>query len=260
MPEFVGGNVISEQEFAANLQALLLRTGRQRRLTVGTIVGDIRTKSWPENAIAGQPTRVIFIANVKLREFEGQPILQDVLVSNQAHQLVAGSAADGTPVTVELSGSGTATIIGRAAYQGSLHAVDYYTLADIDGQEMEFTYGLRLLDVDDLDPALLTDLNTWRGGQGLPLFNAGEKYFLDPQVDFHGPTYFPGYIGLLDGGRFISEVFGLVCVEVRTQRDWYDDNVTNPAGDWWYGTPDDFPNQDPWYAEIAEISCGVPAP
>lgn len=251
---FVGGSVLTEQEFRQNLEALIARTGRKRRLTIGTLVGTIRTKVWPENAIAGQPTRTTFVTSVKLNEFDGYPLLQDVLVSNQAQQLIAGSAAEGTPVTVELSATGTATVIGRAAYQSIQTAVDYYTLAALDGQQMEYTYGLRLKQISDLDPTLLADLNTWRTDQGLGIFTDTQIYFEDPQIDFHGPRYWVAYIGLLDGGRF-NAALRLTCAQQTNPRDWYDDTVTSPDGDWWYGTPTPYPGQDPWYAETKEVVC-----
>lgn len=245
-----------ESRFRDNLRALVSQFSKgQRRLTVGTLVGSVRTKSFPENPIAGQPVRVVFVADVRLREFTGQPIARDVLITNQAHQLVSGSDAEGTPVTLEISPSGAMTVVARAGFQSDTLSSSFYTVEDLDGVEMEFAVGLRLRNVDDLDPALLVDLNAWRVAHGKVALLAGEKYFLDPQADVHGERYFLAYIGLTDGGRFLGAAVGLVCQSVTISRDWYDDDVSSPDGDWWYGTPNAFPGQDPWYASRTEVQC-----
>lgn len=235
MPQVsVGGPAYTQQEFRDKLLYVLDQAApSQRRLVLGILVGDVRTKAYPENPIAGQPTRVRFVANVKLIGMEGQPIVVDALMSNQAQQLITGSSADGTPVTVEIAASGTVTIIARAAYNRSTHSVSYHTVADLDGQEMEYVFGLRIRNFDDLDVILRGLLNAWRIALGKAPFVYGlnSKFFLDPQVDYHGETYFQGYIGPDDGGRFQAALLGLTCSEVTTYRDWYD------SGPWLSYTP-----------------------
>ena len=228
LTRYIGGSKEAESEFAGNLKALLKKEAEGgRRLTVGTLIGGVRTKNFPENPIAGQSVRVIFVCNVRLREFPTEPVIQDAFVSNQAQQLVTGSDADGTPVTCEISASGTVTIIGRAAYNGPQSAVDYYAVTDVAGVDMSFVFGLRLKNVSDLDASFLTDLNAYRVGQGLVAFTDADQYLEDPSIDFHGPTYYQAYIGLNDGGRFFSESLGLTCREVTTRRDLFRTDFTD---------------------------------
>lgn len=245
------------ERFRQNLSLLVAKSAAGgRRFTVGTIVGDVRTKQYPDNAIAGQPVRIIFVADVRLREFQGQPIARDVLVSNQAHQLVTGSAANNSPVTVEITKSGTMTVVGRAGFASDDRVTDYFTIDDVDGLNLDFAIGLRLREIDDLDPALLALVNEWRADNGLVAFVGGDVYAEDPQVDVHGENYYPGYLGLTDGGRFLDATVGVICSIVTTRRDWYDDDVDDPAGDWWYGTPNAFSSSlDPWYAQSREVVC-----
>ena len=264
LTRYVGGSKEAESEFAANLRGLLQRSFKGgRRFTVGTLIGGVRTKSYPENPISGQSVRVIFVANVRLREFATEPVVQDAFVSNQAQQLVTGNDADGTPVTVEISESGTVTIIGRAAYQGPQTSVDYYRVDDINGVDMSFVFGLRLKNTSDLDAAFLTDLNTYRTGQGLTAFGTADPYLEDPSIDFHGPTYYQGYIGLNDGGRFFTEALGLVCSDVTVKRDLFRvdfSDVTTAGFDPWYDS-ESLPiegfseTDDPWYAQHTRTQC-----
>ena len=257
-PAYIPGNMSTQaaQKLRDNLAKLFERfysSGRRR--TVGTLVGAIRTKEFPPNAIAGQQTKIVFVADVRLRELEYQPLVRDVLVTNQAHALVANTDADGTPVAVEISKSGTLTIVGRAAIQNSAYNATYYTLDNLNGNEMEFLFGLRLKTFGDLDAGLRSRIAAWRADNGLPVLGVNDQYFEDPQISVHGPEYYIGYIGTLDGGRFTSDVV-VVCSTQTVSRDWYDDTqISDPDGDWWYGTPDKWASQDPWYAANSETVC-----
>lgn len=264
MPDFVGGSASSEQEFASNLQLLLRAAARGgRRFTVGTLIGGIRTKQFPENPIAGQPTSIVYVATVRLREFPGEPVVVDALVSNQAHQLVAGSDADGTPVTVELSRSGTVTVVGRAAYTGPSVSVGYSAITDVFGIDLAYVFGLRSKNTSDLPASLLADLNAWRVSQGLPAFGNNDPYIEDPSIDFNGAAYYRAYIGLTDGGRFFSSAAGLVCSEETIRRDLFRadiSDVVNAGYDPWSDQEalaiEGFPaSADPWSASIVRTTC-----
>ncbi len=257
-PDYVplGLSTRAAQKLRTNLDLLFKRFySKGRRQTVGTLVGPIRTQEFPPNAIVGQQTKIIFVADVRLRELEAQPLVRDVLVTNQAHQLVANSDADGTPVAVEISASGTLTIVGRAAIANRAYNASYYTLDNINGNEMEYLFGLRLKIFGDLDSGLRTRINAWRSSNGLPDLTTESKYFEDPQISVHGAEYYVGYIGTLDGGRFTNDV-SVVCQTRIRSRDWYDDTQLHGAStDWWYSYSDKFPSLDPWYAKTSETVC-----
>ncbi len=251
---FVPGALSASEETALrdNLKILFERFSEGgRRRTVGTLVGDIRRKLFPDNAIQGEPTRVVFVVDVRLRDFADQPIVRDALVTNQAQQLIAGSSASGTPVTLEIV-SGVATVIGRAALTTESASVAYYTVLDLDGQEMEFVLGLRLKTAGDLDAALLARINAWRVGEGLTEFTVTSRYFEDPTIDFHGAEYYQAYIGPSDGGRFYSEVAGLVCALVETVYPWTSDADPGP---WTSNDLVGFPGQNLWSASRQETLC-----
>lgn len=245
----IPGNMAPAQEraFRDNLRKLyerFLNSGRKR--TVGTLVGSVRTKQFPDNAITGQQVRIIFVADVRLREFAGQPIVRDVLVSQQAQALVAASDADGLPVAVEISASGTATIVGRAGYQSSSQSHAYYTIDDLNNNDMSYVFGLRLRVFVTGDAALLVRINTWRAARSLSAFSVGSSYFADPQLDVHGVEYYAGYIGLEDGGRFSAAIPAVVCADETVGASWYDDSF-------WYGTSP-YPLGN-WYGEVVRTVC-----
>ena len=256
-PVFVAGNMTPEeaQNFRDNL-ALLIQgeIARGRRFTVGTLVGNVRTKAYPENAIAGQFQRIIFVCDVRLREFPGQPLARDVYVTNAAHQLITGRQSEGTPVTVQIQSSGTLTVTGRAALQTDVLAVDYYSLEELDDQPMEYVYGLRLRNTDDLATSLLADINSWRLDQGFAPLGLNEDYFYDPSGDVHGIDYYAAYIKRTQGGRFPGSIFGIECTNIRQPVSW------TVAG-FWNDTPTGFPAGDSaWDAEEEVTVCEVPSP
>ena len=254
---FVAGNMtpVEAQNFRDNLAALVQgEIARGRRFTVGTLVGNVRTKQFPENAIAGQQVRIIFVVNVRLRDFPGQPLAQDVYVSNAAHQLITGRQTDGMPVTVQIASSGTLTVTGRAALRTDAIAVDYYSLEELDDQPMEYVYGLRLRNTDDLDAALFSDINAWRVGQGLAAFVADESYFYDPSGDVHGEDYYPAYIKRTQGNRFPGSVFGIECQQVLQPISW------TTVG-FWIDTPAGFPaGSSAWAAAAITTVCEASSP
>ncbi len=224
-----------------------------RRMTVATLVGEVRTEQFPPNPISGQPTRIIFVVDLRLREFEGQPIVRNALISNQAQALITGSNADGTPVSVEISQSGTVTVVGRAGYQADAQSFAYYSLASLNGNDMSYVFGLRLREFVNLDAALRTRINSWRVARGLAALTNSDDYFADPQLDVHGAEYYPGYIGIADGGRFSAVIPSVVCSEQRVARDWTQDADIE---DWWHVLePRAFPNQDPWHASVTRTVC-----
>lgn len=248
----------TQQLLRDDLLALIQRAmSRGRRITVGTIIGAIRTKQVPENAIAGQQVRVTFVADVKLREFEGQPIMNDVLVANQAHQLVSGSDSDGMPVTIELSASGTGTIIGRAALSNQQQTVRFSPIHDVGGIDLSYVYGLRVKLTANLGATLLARINAWRADNGKTPFTGdpGEIYLEDPQLDYHGQEYYQGYLSPADGGRFLDSLAGITCTvqtvafdpwtaPVSEQSAWWDDKIATG-----------FEGQDPWGAKNSRLVC-----
>lgn len=263
MPDFIGGNQVAEQSFRDSfLRVLDKLRQRNRRTTIATLIGGIRTKTFPENAIAGEVTRSIFVATVRLAEFSDQPVYRDALVVNQAHQLIAGDDADGTPVTVEITAAGYVTVIGRAGFTSPFKGVSYYNLSDINGNELDYVVGLRIKSIADLDTTLLADLNAWRLTQGRVEFTVADRYFEDPQIDCHGEDYYPGYIGASDGGRFQNTLAQLTCTTEVAQRDFYATAGTTGGGpvggDWFYasiGDVVDFASIDAWYAQRISTVC-----
>lgn len=253
-------NQSGQQAFRDDLMRILQRAAaRGRRLTLGTIVGSVRTKQIPENAIAGQQVRVTFVANVKLREFEGQPIMNDVLVANQAQQLVTGQDSDGMPVTVELSASGTGTIVGRAALSNTQQAVSFSPIHDINGLDLSFVYGLRVKLTGDLDAAIFARINNWRTSNGRAAFAgiSGEIYIEDPQLDYHGAEYYQGYLSPSDGGRFLDALAGITCAIQTTTFDPFDGATPlSEKIDWWDNlVATGYEGLDPWGASTSRLVC-----
>lgn len=230
MPEIrIGGSVLSEREFQKNLSKFIQGTPTGRRLSVGTLVGSVRSKSLPENAIAGQPTQVTFVVSVKLNQYPGKPVIEDALITNQARQLVSGSSASGTPVTVEISKSGVVTVIGRAAYGQGSSTISYHTISDLKGVNMAFALGMRITTVS-ASGVNLTGLNAWRTANGKTTLVETDLVYVDPQISFHGVNHYQGYIALAEGGRFTSPTLGLVCGNQTVYRDFYDHNALSLTG------------------------------
>lgn len=252
--------IANQQAFRDDLMLLIQRAvQRGRRLTLGTIVGSVRTKQIPENPIAGQTVRVTFVAHVKLKEFEGQPIMNDVLVANQAHQLVTGSDSDGMPVTIELSASGTGTIVGRAALSNTQQTVRFSPIHDLDGLDLSFVYGLRVKLTADLGATLLARINDWRADNGRTPFTGapGEIYLEDPQLDFHGQEYYQGYLSPSDGNRFLDALAGISCTVQTVAFDPFAGATPlSEKIDWWEnGIATGFEGQDPWGAKNSRLVC-----
>jgi len=140
-----------------------------REFTTGILLEDVRTKEFPEDAAPGQPTEVAFVANVKLIEVSGRPVVRDCLVANQARQWVAD--AIGTPVLLKIDKTGNMQVIGRAAVNfddNDDYVVKYVPIHDIDGNNLDFLFGLDYVQFADLSVDLRTQINAYRATLGLP--------------------------------------------------------------------------------------------
>lgn len=249
MPDLIPGDLTPNEAQALrdNINTLVGQAlARGKRFTVGTLVGNVRTKQYPDNPIQGEQVRIVFVVDVRLREYTGQPIARDVLVTNQAHQLITGRQSEGMPVTLSIGTGGILTVTGRAALKTEETAVNYYQLDDIDGEDLAYANGLRVRNTAALEPSLLSAINTWRAQQGLAAMTADQDYFYDPAGDVLGEDYYAAYIAKVDGGRFPGGGLGLTCTYVQTPYSWDED-------DFW-GVPTGFQVHG-WSAVTEELEC-----
>jgi hypothetical protein len=207
------------------------RVDKGREITTGATVGPVRTKEFPVDALPGQPTQVSFVVHVRLLDHPGQPVVRDVLVANQARQTVAdGADESSTPVLLERDAGGTLTVIGRALHsvpQG--HCRDYFDVSDVDGFDLSYIYGLRTVEFQNLPAGIQSGLTGYLTTVGAPIPNPSDKLFLDPVLEVHGPTYWPGYI-LPGADRRDFSTGCLVCVQTAELVPW-----TDPR--WRWGLP-----------------------
>lgn len=208
-----------------------IKSGRQ--FTTGVTVGTIRRKVFPVDAGPGDPTQIGFVVNVRLIEFPGQPLAIDVLVANQARQLVSDSASEtNTPVMVQIDKSGNLTVTGRALINTSdTFTRSYHEIDDVDGLDLSFLMGIESCLFSDLDPSIQAGLNAYRAGLAIPLppLAPGDRVIKDPTIYFHGEEYWPGYIDPDNSTRFgVSGT--LTCKQTTTLIPWNDPR-------WQWGSP-----------------------
>jgi len=196
---------------------------KKREITTGATIGPVRTVFFPKDAVPPAPTQAAFVVNVRLLDHPGQPIIRDVLVANQARQTVAdGASQSSTPVLLERDPSGVLTVIGRA-----LHSVpegycrDYFDVSDVDGFDLSYIYGLRTATFGSLSADIQTGLNAYLTSIGEPTLVGGDLLFLDPVLDIHGETYWPGYITPTSARRNFATGC-LVCVQTSQVVPWGD--------------------------------------
>ncbi len=217
---------VEEQALYQTLRDIAKKESKSNReLTTGATVGPVRTKEFPVDAVFPTPTKVAFVVNVRLLEHPGQPIIRDVLVANQARQLVADAAQDSsTPVLLRRDKvSGQYTVVGRALHSTPVgHRRDYYVVDDVDGFNLDYIYGLEKTTFGSLSATVQTGLNDYRATVlGLAPLVGGDTLFIDPVIYVHGENYFPGYIDPLNNHRFGA--FGsLVCSQTSVLVPWTD--------------------------------------
>lgn len=204
-----------------------------REFTTGVTVGTIRPKTFPVDAGPLDPTQVGFVVNVRLIEFPGQHLAVDVLVANQARQLVADAAEDtGTPVLLQLDTNGNMTVIGRALINTAFSSPrDYYQINDVDGLDLSFLFGLEAKLFGDLSATIQTALNAYRAALVPPLgpLAPGDVIFIDPVLYVLGENYMPAYIDPDNSFRFGG--FGsITCIQTSALVPW-----TDPR--WQWGAP-----------------------
>lgn len=204
-----------------------------REFTTGVTVGTIRLKTFPVDAGPGDPTQVGYVVNVRLIEFPGQPLAVDVLVANQARQLVADAAEDtGTPVLLQLDVNGNMTVIGRSLVNTAYNSPrDYFQINDVDGLDLSFMFGLEAKLFGSLAANIQTALNAYRAALVPPLgpLAAGDLIFIDPVLYVHGENYMPAYIDPNNSFRFGG--FGsITCIQTSSLVPW-----TDPR--WQWGAP-----------------------
>lgn len=200
-----------------------IKAGRQ--FTTGVTVGSIRRKKFPVDAGPMDPTSIGFVVNVRLIEFPGQPLAVDVLIANQARQLVSDAAADtNTPVMVQIDVSGNLTVTGRALINTSdVFTRSYQEINDINGLDLSYLMGLDTKEFQDLPASVQVGLNAYRAALAVPLppLAPADVIICDPVLYFHGENYFPGYIDPLNSHRFGG--FGsLTCKQTTTLVPWND--------------------------------------
>lgn len=227
MPTKFVGSPLSEKD-AQKLWSVIRRLAKDeiksgKEFTTGVTVGPIHPKTFPVDAGPMDPTHVGFVVNVRLIEFPGQPLAVDVLVANQARQLVADAAEDSnTPVLVQIDVSGNLTVIGRALVNTAFSPNrSYYEIYDIGGLDLSFLMGLESTTFDQLDADVQLGLNAYRASIGLPPLGIGDRVIIDPIIYFHGKNYFPGYIDPNNSHRFGG--FGsIVCKQTTQLVPWTD--------------------------------------
>lgn len=204
-----------------------------REFTTGVTVGSIRLKTFPVDAGPLDPTQVGFVVNVRLIEFPAQPLAVDVLIANQARQLVADAADDtGTPVLLQLDVNGNMTVIGRSLVNTAFTSPrDYYDINDVDGLNLSYLFGLDYKDFADLPLNIQTALNAYRAALVPPLgpLVPGDPIFIDPVLYVLGENYMPAYIDPDNSFRFGG--FGsITCIQTSALVPW-----TDPR--WVWGAP-----------------------
>jgi hypothetical protein len=208
-----------------------IKAGRQ--FTTGVTVGSIRRKVFPIDAGPGDPTQIGFVVNVRLIEFPGQPLAIDVLVANQARQLVSDAADEtNTPVMIQIDKTGNLTVVGRALINTSdVFTRSYHEINDVDSLDLSYLMGLETVQFGDLPPVIQVGLNAYRAGLAIPLppLGALDEIIIDPVIYFHGDNYWPGYIDPLNSHRFGG--FGsLTCKQSSALIPWNDPR-------WQWGSP-----------------------
>jgi hypothetical protein len=225
---FVGGPITDKEarrlwKVIRGLAKKEIKSGRQ--FTTGVTVGSIRRKVFPVDAGPGDPTQIGFVVNVRLIEFPGQPLAVDVLVANQARQLVSDAADEtNTPVMVQIDTSGNLTVTGRALINTSdVFTRSYHEIDDVDGLDLSFLMGLETCLFSDLSADVQAGLNAYRAALAIPLppLAPGDTIIKDPVIYFHGPNYWPGYIDPLNSHRFGG--FGsITCKQSSALVPWND--------------------------------------
>lgn len=234
--KFVGGPISTKEaqrlwKIIRDLARKEIKAGRQ--FTTGVTVGSIRRKVFPVDAGPLDPTQIGFVVNVRLIEFPGQPLAVDVLVANQARQLVSDAADEtNTPVMVQIDKSGNLTVTGRALINTSdTFTRSYHDINDVDGLDLSFLMGLEVCDFADLDTSIQTGLNAYRAALPIPLgpLGPGDLIIKDPVIYFHGDNYWPGYIDPDNSTRF-GNAGSVTCKQTSALIPWNDPR-------WQWGSP-----------------------
>lgn len=193
----------------------------------GVIVGDVRTKTFPENVTPGQQTQVAFVCNVRLLNHMNQPLVRDVLVANQARQWVADG--DGTPVLLKGDSTGRYQIIGRAAISTESVDTQNYRINDIGGLDLSFIFGLECVEFQSLSQDVQDAINQDRASRSLIPLDPADLLYIDPFVHVHGPMYLAGYLPLNDSTRG-GTTGGQSCQQSQVLVPWDDTR-------WRWGSP-----------------------
>jgi len=169
-------------------------------IVLGTTTETPRIKTMPEDALPGQPTVATFVVNVRLQD-DTRKVVRDVLVTNQAQQLIAD--AEKIPVQLRRDALGKYTVVGRASITPDSvpYPVDYYPMHDVGGVDLSYVFGVEIVRFDSLTSAVQTGLNAYRATIGQPALSASDLIMVDPLVYAHGSDYWPGYLYLPDAPR-----------------------------------------------------------
>jgi len=202
----------------------------EQEFTTGLTVEPIRTKEFPEDALPGQPTQISFVVNVRLTDQPGHPLVQDVLVTNQARQLVADEAQ--VPVQLRKDATGRLMVVGRSGAGADDATIDYYAIHDLDGHNLAFLYGLQYTTFGDLPASTQALITAYRATLGFTALVPTDGIYIDPIVYVHGEDYVQGYIPITDSVR--GSLGGSLTVQQTTELVPWTDAVwrwnLNPVG------------------------------
>lgn len=188
--------------------------------TSGVTTEQIRTKTFPEDALSGEPTQIGFVVNVRLIDHPGQPLVRDVLVANQARQWIAD--AKGIPVQLTKDKTGRLVIIGRSGWAtDEFTPIDFFAIHNVDSKDLTFLYGLSQTLFQDLPANIQTGLNNFRASLNLSAFVPADILYRDPVLHLLGDEYWQGYIDAVNGVRG-SSGGTLNCSQQTTLVPWND--------------------------------------